>query len=231
MRFVFLAAMAAMSGLAPGAELVGLPSVGLAASSAVVHWVTDVPCGTRVRVEPSDALVTVTEGKTPGTNHAVVIARLHPGERYTVVLGTAKVWLATNQFTTTGPLRPERRMQEPPVALRGSRVEETPPPARETWGNYGTLPDHFARHGADFHAKDQEEYARLAWEFLRRARAEGLPAKLDEEHVLRVYDPATGAFAAYNPNGTTKTFFKPRNREYFERQPGQPINLKTWNSK
>ena len=33
----------------------------------------------------------------------------------------------------------------------------------------------------------------------------------------------TRAFAAYNRNGTTKTFFKPESRDYFERQPGELV--------
>ena len=70
----------------------------------------------------------------------------------------------------------------------------------------------------------------MAWEFLERARKEGLPAKVDSEKVLRVYDPKTRAFAAYNRDGTAKTFFKARNRRYFERQPGKQVNLKTTDS-
>jgi pyocin large subunit-like protein len=56
---------------------------------------------------------------------------------------------------------------------------------------------------------------------------EGYPAKLDSERVLRIFDPRSGTFGAYNPDGTTKTFFKPGNARYFDRQPGRPINLKT----
>ena len=68
----------------------------------------------------------------------------------------------------------------------------------------------------------------MATEFLRRARTEGLPAKLDADGVLRVFDPQSGAFGAYNRDGTTRTFFKPGNRAYFERQPGRSINPRTW---
>ena len=68
----------------------------------------------------------------------------------------------------------------------------------------------------------------MAWEFLQRAKAEGFLAKQDETGVLRVFDPKTGAFAAYNRDGTTKTFFKPGSRDYFARQPGRNIDLKTW---
>ena len=98
----------------------------------------------------------------------------------------------------------------------------------KTWGNPPSLPDHFARHGADFGARDAQEYARMATELLRRARTEGLPAKLDADGVLRVFDPRSGAFGAYNRDGTTKTFFKPDNGVYFQRQPGRSINPRTW---
>lgn len=97
-----------------------------------------------------------------------------------------------------------------------------------TWANPSSLPDHFARHGADFGARNADDYARMAAEFLRRARAEGLPAKLDNRGTLRIYDPRTGAFGAYNRDGTTKTFFKPRNASYFDRQPGRRIDLRTY---
>ena len=67
----------------------------------------------------------------------------------------------------------------------------------------------------------------MSWEFLQRAKAEGLPAKVDETGVLRVFDTKSGTFASYNRDGTTKTFFKPGGRDYFDRQPGRVVNLKT----
>lgn len=98
----------------------------------------------------------------------------------------------------------------------------------ETWGNPASLPDHFARHGSDFGSRNAGDYARMAAEFLRRARAEGLPAKLDNRGTLRIYDPRTGTFGTYDRDGTTKTFFKPRDASYFDRQPGRRIDLRTY---
>jgi len=98
---------------------------------------------------------------------------------------------------------------------------------RQTWGRPETLPDHFARHGRDFHARDAEDYAAQAHAFLEQAKTSGLPAKRDRDGSLRIYDSATDTFAAYNPNGTTKTFFKPGSPTYFERQPRAPIDLRT----
>jgi len=100
--------------------------------------------------------------------------------------------------------------------------------AEASWANHASLPDHFARHGADFGARNADEYALLAMQFLQRARSEGLPAKADDRGVLRVFDPRSGTFGAYNRDGTTKTFFKPGSTEYFERQPGRMVDLRTW---
>jgi hypothetical protein len=77
------------------------------------------------------------------------------------------------------------------------------------WGRIDTLAGHFARHGADFGARTAEEYAGLAANFFRRSQLDGLPTKIDSHGIIRVYDPATNTFGAFNPDGTTKTFFKP----------------------
>ena len=36
---------------------------------------------------------------------------------------------------------------------------------------------------------------------------DNMPIKIDEEGVIRLYDPDTNTFGAYNPSGTTRTFF------------------------
>lgn len=109
-----------------------------------------------------------------------------------------------------------------------SRTQAAPLLANARWGNPASLPDHFARHGADVGARDASEYALLASQLLQRAKTEGLPAKVDERGEVRVFDPQTGAFGAYNADGTTKTFFKPGNPDYFVRQPGRAVDLRHW---
>lgn len=190
-------------------EIIGLPSVTVSNTQAVVHWRTDVSAGTRVQISPAATLVP--GDKTPGTEHTATLTALKPGVKYTVVVGTARVWLATNEFTLSGTAAPAA-----PAA----------PPTRKIWNNTASLQDHFDRHGKDFNAKNPDDYARLAWEFLQRAKTEGLPAKVDEEGVLRIFDPKTGAFGSYNAEGMAKTFFKPGSRDYFERQPGRSLKLK-----
>jgi pyocin large subunit-like protein len=93
--------------------------------------------------------------------------------------------------------------------------------AAESWGRPETLADHFNRHGADFGATSAENYAQQASRFLQESQARGLPTKIDANGIIRVYDPATNTFGAYNPNGTTATFFKPtRGQSYWNSQPG-----------
>jgi pyocin large subunit-like protein len=140
----------------------------------------------------------------------------------TLMLGLAAVfvfclWLVGNSVVRHQP-QTATAHASPPTIL----------PAGQTWGDPASLPDHFARHGSEFGARNAEEYAQMAWQFLQHAKVEGLPAKVDGSGVLRVFDPQSDAFGAYNRDGTTKTFFKPGSRGYFERQPGQPVNLKTW---
>ena len=212
-----LAALAVHS--APAVELTAPPTVELTTSNAIVHWSTDVATGTRAEISPATARVSVPD-KTPASAHSVKVTGLLPGTTYTVTVGSARVWLATNTFTTTGT---GATAEKTATAKLEKKTEA--PPTRKIWGNPASLPDHFARHGGDFHAKDADDYARLSWEFLQRAHVEHLPAKVDADGVLRVFDPRSGTFASYNRDGTTKTFFKPGSRDYFERQPGEPVKL------
>ncbi len=89
------------------------------------------------------------------------------------------------------------------------------------WGRAETLVDHFQRHGKDFGAKSAEEYANMASDFLGRAQKENLPTKIDSKGLIRVYEPKTNTFGAYNPDGTTATFYKPpQGQKYWDRQQG-----------
>jgi hypothetical protein len=94
---------------------------------------------------------------------------------------------------------------------------------KDSWGKLNTLDDHFARHGADFGATSADDYARQASEFLQRP---GNLTKIDPKTgVIRVYDPATEAFGAYNSTGTTRTFYVPDPSKH-----GYPTNLDYWNA-
>lgn len=45
----------------------------------------------------------------------------------------------------------------------------------------------------------------------------------DADRTLRVFDAKTGAFAAYDARGKTRTYFKPSNPSYWQRQPGRNV--------
>jgi pyocin large subunit-like protein len=212
------------------ADLVETPSVHFQErGTATIRWATDVPTRGRVifGVRP-DRMTESAEG--PVTNrHSVSLSGVPSNERCYYAIGTARVWLATNSFMAGKAFTPVSSSSKPALSRsQAPPAASSAPPARKTWGHLVSLPDHYDRHGGDFQAKNPEDYARLAWEFLQRGRQKGWPAKVDEDQVLRVFDPGTGSFAAYNRDGTTKTFFKPGSRDYFERQPGRLIDLTTW---
>jgi pyocin large subunit-like protein len=223
-RVLFFVSFALAASLAQATQLVGEVQVEILGQAARLHWRTDVPTGTRLKISPS-AVVREATDKAPTVEHAITVEGLRPKVSYTATLGTARLWLGSKNFSLddSSSSRPA-----PSVTATESSGTRRPPPTRAAWGNAASLPDHFARHGRDFGAKNPEDYARMASEFLQRAKAEGLPAKQDEAGVLRVFDPGSGAFAAYNRDGTTKTFFKPGSRDYFARQPGRSVDLKTW---
>lgn len=212
------------------ATLVDGPDIhAISATNAIVRWTTDVATGGRVRygIDPSNLTQSAQDGVS--ARHSVTLSGLKPGAKYHFVISTARSALATNSFSTLGGSQIMEPSPKAKSSVRGEpapTVERKAPSTRETWGYLGGLRDHFERHGADFKAKDPDDYARQAWEFLQRARAEGLPAKIDNDGVIRIFDPKTGAFAAYNRNGTTRTYFKPNSRDYFERQPGRSVSAK-----
>jgi hypothetical protein len=79
--------------------------------------------------------------------------------------------------------------------------------------------EHFAKHGREFGAVSQLEYLYEAQQ-LRDAPVGG-----DVEEIVRSdgsssrFDRKSGAFLAFNSDGTIRTFFKPNNGEsYFRRQ-------------
>jgi len=237
MRAIFCAwCMAALAGAAftgHAASISGGPSVEFTnGTQAIICWSTDVSTGTRVFFGESMTRMTRRAEGEQGVNHSAVLPALEPGTKWFFTAGTTRVPLATNSFVVPGQTI---RRPAPPAtgeATSTSLKSESPrkaPPTRETWGHLASLPDHFERHGRDFHAKDADDYARMAWEFQQRAKAEGLPTKVDAEGVTRIYDPLSGAFGAYNRDGTTKTFFKPNSRDYFDRQPGVLVRPKRKN--
>ncbi len=89
----------------------------------------------------------------------------------------------------------------------------------ERWGDAETLQRHYDDHRKDFRAKSARDYARQARQFFQHARREKLPTIVDRSGITRIYDPATNTFGSYNPDGSTRTFFKPKEKtDYFRKQ-------------
>lgn len=198
----------------------------LTPTNAVLRWTTDVPCGARVHFGSIPSKLDRRAEGSVTNQHVVALRDLKPATPYFYTVGTARYPLATNTFQTPGAAATASATSGTPALGAAGKSEKSswapspPPPARQTWGSFASLQDHFDRHGRDFNARTPEEYAAMAWQFLQRAKTEGLPMKRDADGVLRVFDPKTRAFAAYNRDGTTKTYFKPQSRDYFDRQPG-----------
>ena len=79
--------------------------------------------------------------------------------------------------------------------------------------------DHFEKHGAEFGSISQEEYLRQA-QILRDSPAGGdILEAARTDGVITRFDRRTGAFLAFNPDLTIRTYFKPNDGEkYFRRQ-------------
>lgn len=93
---------------------------------------------------------------------------------------------------------------------------------RAGWADRRTLQDHFDRHGADVGATSTADYVRTAQELRARAEAEGLPMKVDKDGTIRIFDPQTGLFASFRPDGRARTIFRPTPSPdaYWAKQPG-----------
>jgi hypothetical protein len=115
-------------------------------------------------------------------------------------LVTADVVLAA--VMSSGSFRPGSGFSAASAATHVAPMPEPQPretirlTTEESWEIPGTLEGHARRHGPDFGTTDADEYAPLASAFLQQ---QGTLVKIDETGVIRVYDPPTNTFGAYNP--------------------------------
>ncbi len=236
-RSIFFALLFLVSPFAARAiSLLGEPEVELDATEATVRWKTDGPSGGKIRWGENDGTPDQTIKDGVGAEHRIKLAGLKPGTRYFYTVGTARDTIGKGSFTTKGTASAQPVPQSgaglgkggvPVAPKQNMLVPQTAPPTRVTWGSIASLQDHYDRHGADFSATSPDDYAAKAWIFREQALAQKLPMKLDGATV-RVMNLRTRAFAAYNLNGTTKTYFRPRDASYWERQPCTPITTPPW---
>lgn len=227
-------------------ELTHAPEIKVSETTATITWSTDVATGTRLTYGTNARLLTRRAEGELGTDHVLQLKDLQPGTVYYYSFGTARVQLGNGSFTTTGapqtnaptaattpatqPRKPLLERLFPTLTTKPATPPQPAlakaPPASATWAHLDSLQDHFDRHGRDFSAKSPDDYAAQAWQFLQRAKREGLPAKWDDaDQSLRVFDPKTRAFASYDRRGKTRTYFKPSNPNYWQGQPGRTVSV------
>ena len=67
--------------------------------------------------------------------------------------------------------------------------------------------------------KSPDDYAKKTNQFYKNQNR--YQVKVDEYGITRVYDSNTNTFGSYNPDGTTRTYMKPRSKNYWNNQPGK----------
>lgn len=94
-----------------------------------------------------------------------------------------------------------------------------------SFGSKDSLDYHFGKHRDEFDYPTKSSYAKGAQDFILRGVEEHAPTKVDDQGVIRIWDPETGEFGAFNPDGTTRTYFKPgKPGKYWAKQPGEVIS-------
>ena len=79
--------------------------------------------------------------------------------------------------------------------------------------------EHYGKHGREFGPLTKEDYLRLAQDLRDRRTGAGVLEFVRDDRVITRFDRKSGAFLAFDRNGTIRTFFKPNDGEaYFKRQ-------------
>lgn len=81
------------------------------------------------------------------------------------------------------------------------------------------LVEHYEKHGREFGTINQAEYLRQAQALRDRSTGGEVLETVRADGVITRFDRATGAFLAFDPDATIRTYFKPNDGEdYFRRQ-------------
>lgn len=100
-----------------------------------------------------------------------------------------------------------------PPAAEGERHPEIGFRTRES------LVEHYRKHGAEFSAGSPEAYLRLAQSLRDDPLGPNIRELVRADGVVCRFHPPSGAFLAFNPDLTIRTFFRPNDGEaYFRRQ-------------
>jgi hypothetical protein len=81
------------------------------------------------------------------------------------------------------------------------------------------LREHFQKHGTEFGEIGESEYLRLAQDLRDRPAGGQVLESVRADGVITRFDRASGAFLAFDPDRTIRTFFRPNEGErYYTRQ-------------
>ncbi len=126
------------------------------------------------------------------------------------------IFLYWNQVLERG-----QRLTAGGIAAPAAEAREDAVKARENVGfaDARRLEEHYEKHGAEFGRISKQDYLRQA-QLLRDAPPGGpVLETVRADGVTTRFDRETGAFIAFNRNGTIRTFFKPHDGErYYRRQ-------------
>ena len=107
------------------------------------------------------------------------------------------------------------------AAARRTAIAAEPVPLRPEVGfaSAERLDEHYRKHGREFGHVSKQRYLRLA-QALRDRAAGGLVLEaVRRDGVITRYDRGSGAFIAFDRDGTIRTFFRPaRGDAYFRSQ-------------
>jgi len=111
--------------------------------------------------------------------------------------------------------------QSTPQSRSPSEVSSAQQAVRTNIGfaSHQKLLEHYQKHGSEFGSVSIEEYLLQAQTLRDRQAGGGLLEFVRTDGVITRYDRSSGAFIAFNSDGTIRTYFKPNAGEsYFNRQ-------------
>lgn len=136
----------------------------------------------------------------------------------------AGVWIAALALTAaviTLLPRPVHHAPRPQVAVPQALPSSRPVVVRADvgFGSRERLVEHYRKHGREFGTIDMDRYLSLAQELRDRPAGGMVLESVRRDGVIIRYDKSSGAFIAFDRDGTIHTFFRPnRGDAYFRSQ-------------
>jgi len=130
----------------------------------------------------------------------------------------------------SGAAQQQARATPAPITIPGQPISTAPsrtaarPNEIDRQSNIGfrsraQFDEHFQKHGAEFGRITQQEYLRAAQSLRDAPVGANIEEIRRDDGTTSRFDRSTGAFLAFNRDGTIRTFFKPNDGEaYFRRQ-------------